>query len=465
MLIESVRPAWKGKRVVVLGLARQGIASCRYLAKQGARVVASDMRPAESLESAVEALQGFPIDYVFGGHPPSLLKGADCLFLSGGVPMELPVVQEAVSAGIEITNDSQIFLEQCPAPVLGITGSSGKSTTTALVGQIVEEAFVGSNRRSWVGGNIGRPLLNDLEEIREEDLVVMELSSFQLENMHSSPHVAAVLNITPNHLDRHRTMQAYTRAKARILQFQVEQDVAVLNREDAGAWALASEARANLLSFGLRDDGDQHGTFLRDQSLWFRSVAQEERICALETIALRGIHNLQNVLAACAIAAGANLPVNAMQEAIRSFHGISHRLEFVRRVNGADWYNDSIATSPERCIAALRSFDAPLVLLAGGRDKDLPWEHFAEVVAERVDHLLLFGEAVEKIKKAMETVVDADRPFSVQSFDSMDEAVAAAAAVASAGDVVLLSPGGTSYDQYEDFEERGEKFKQLVRSF
>lgn len=463
-MMESVRPAWKGKRVVVLGLARQGVASCRYLAEQGAKVVASDRSPADSMGSVLEALQDLPIEYVFGGHPRSLLQGTDCIFLSGGVPSDLPLVQDAVSAGIEITNDSQIFLEQCPAPVLGITGSSGKSTTTALVGRIVEAAFTGTDRRGWVGGNIGRPLLNDLDGIRDGDLVVMELSSFQLEHMHISPQVAGVLNITPNHLDRHGTMQSYTRAKARILEFQTPQDVAVLGREDPGAWALVKNVHAKLLSFGLGAVEDGQGTFLQDRSLWLRSDAVEERICGLDSIRLRGMHNVQNVLAACAIAAGANLPVDAMREGIRSFEGIGHRLEFVRRLNGADWYNDSIATSPERSIAALHSFDEPLVLLAGGRDKDLPWERFAEVVAERVDHLFLFGEAVEKIMKAMEPVADSERPFSMQRFDSMEDAVLAAAAAASAGDVVLLSPGGTSYDQYRDFEERGERFKQMVRS-
>ncbi len=353
----------------------------------------SDMKSETALEGALKEMEDLSVSYVFGEHPLSLLDGTEALFLSGGVPIDLRIVSEAVSRGIQLSNDSQMFIDLCPAPVIGITGSAGKSTTTELVGRMAKEAGKRNNTRAWVGGNIGRPLLKDIDRINGEDWAVMELSSFQLELMVSSPHIAAVLNITPNHLDRHKTMQAYQEAKARILAFQAEDDIAVLNRDDVRSWALKSDVKGRLLAFSLRELGDEEGTFVASDQVWFRESGRDVSICPLSVISLRGRHNLENVLAACAIAVGAGFPVEAMKEGLRGFIGIEHRLEFVRRIKGVDWYNDSIATSPQRAIAAMKSFDEPIVLLAGGRDKDLPWEEFARFVTDKVDHLILFGEA------------------------------------------------------------------------
>lgn len=473
---------WSGQKIVILGAARQGLALARYLSRKGARVVLNDRRSEAELLRAREEMagadQGYPpIEWVFDGHPISLLGGTDWLCISGGVPLSLPLVVEAQARGIPLTNDSQIFLDSAPCKVIGITGSAGKTTTTTLVGRMARAAcelsvsqasqdvfegvfgvFPSSPKgRVWVGGNIGSPLIADLDEMGPDDLAIMELSSFQLELMTRSPQVAAVLNVTPNHLDRHGTMAAYTAAKARILEFQSVSDVAILGRDDPGAWGLIGKVQGRLVSFGLEKPLSGDGTFLNgDQICFSAGGAAPVPLVSRQQIQLRGEHNLFNVLAACALAVSAGLPPEAMRTGVEGFRGVPHRLEFVRSWGGADWYNDSIATAPERAMAALRSFDEPVVLLAGGRDKNLPWEDFAAFARQRVRVLVLFGEAAEKIAGAFGD----DYPLTICS--GLDEAVQAAARLARPGDVVLLSPGGTSFDEFADFEERGECFRRLV---
>ncbi len=456
---------WKGMRVVVLGLARQGKAAARYFSEHGARVVVSDLKPAEQLRPACEELTDLPISFALGGHPPEVLDGADLLCLSGGVPADLPLAQQAAAAGIRLTNDTQVFLEACPARTIGITGSAGKTTTTALVGRMAEEHMQTTGARAWVGGNIGQPLLASLPQMTENDWIVLELSSFQLELMSSSLRIAAVLNVTPNHLDRHHTMQAYTAAKARILEYQQASGTAVLGREDQGAWSLRRKVQGGLLSFGRTDRGEQ-GTYIHDGWIRMRMDGQESDLLPLSDIQLRGEHNRLNVLGACAIAAAARIPPGAMVAAVRDFQGVAHRLEFVRRLHDVDWYNDSIGTAPERAMAAIRAFEVPIVLLAGGRDKDLPWEDFADLVTRRVEHLVLFGEAAGKILRAVESALkrkDGGRLASIDQCRTLREAVVAAARRAEAGDVVLLSPGGTSFDEFSDFEARGAAFRAMVQ--
>ena len=395
-----------------------------------------------------------------------LLDGADLLCPSGGVPLTLPLVVEAQRVAFRYRTTRRFLWRSAPCKVIGITGSAGKTTTTTLLGRMAQQTAGSSYRRAWVGGNIGSPLITEVDEMQANDLAVMELSSFQLEIMTRSPQVAAVLNLTPNHLDRHGSMQAYAAAKAHILAFQSPEDVAVLGRDDPGAWSLAEMARGRILSFGLSDlPGGQDGVFLREHAIYLREEARpvERRLLSSWDIALRGEHNLLNVMAACAIAAAAGFPDEAMLAGVRGFAGVPHRLEFVRSWGGADWYNDSIATAPERAIAAIRSFDEPLVLLAGGRDKNLPWDAFAELVRRRVDRLVVFGEAAEVILKAMATASNGSDLLSVKRCSGLREAVQAAAQIVMPGDVVLLSPGGTSFDEFKDFEERGECFAQWVK--
>ncbi len=452
----------QNQRVLILGAARQGLALARYLSSQGAKVTLNDSRSAEQLQPAMQEMHAYPVQWQVGGHPLELLDQADLVCISGGVPLTLSLVIEAQRRGIPLSNDSQIFMEAVPCPVIGITGSAGKTTTTTLVGRIAKAAAP-AGQQVWVGGNIGLPLIDHLSEIRPADLVVLELSSFQLELMTCSPHVGAVLNITPNHLDRHGTLEAYTAAKAHILTAQTEQDIAVLGLEDPGAWGLAPLVRGRLVTFSFRQPpAGQAGTFFEDRVYHLSDGHQTTPILPAEAIPLRGDHNRLNVLAACAIAYAAGMFPQAMADGVKGFAGVPHRLEFVRQWNGVSWYNDSIATAPERAMAAIYAFEEPIVLLLGGRDKKLPWDKLAELIHGRVDHVVVFGEAADKIMAAIGSPRPGERLQSVRHCSGLHEAVEVAAQVATPGDVVLLSPGGTSFDEFNDFEERGEYFRKWV---
>ena len=458
---------WSGKKVIVIGAARQGTALSRYLASKGAQVILTDMHSLDELPANLPDLEKLGIQLRLGGHPLELLEGADLVCVSGGVPLTIPFIQAALQRGIPLSNDSQIFLEACPAQVIGITGSSGKTTTTALVGLMAQKYFEmkQNGHRAWVGGNIGNPLIEQVDQIDEDDLVVLELSSFQLELMTRSPQIAAILNITPNHLDRHGSMQAYIAAKSRILRFQHAGDVAILNRDDPGSWSLAEHLKSDLISFGFqKPDSKQNGTYIYKDAIWLQLGRESLKMLPLEWIQLPGRHNIANVLAACAIAAAASLALPAIQTAIEEFTGIPHRLEFIRNINGADWYNDSIATAPERTMAAIEAFEGPLVLLLGGRDKNLPWDDLAQLIHQRVRAVVLFGEAAGLIEKALGAVKKGKTLQVISRCNTLEEAVQAAAKLAQPGDTVLLSPGCTSFDAFKDFEERGEYFRKLVNA-
>ncbi|MEZ4768354.1 MAG: UDP-N-acetylmuramoyl-L-alanine--D-glutamate ligase [Caldilineales bacterium] len=502
--------SFAGQHVVILGLARQGTAAARFFVQQGAQVVVSDAAPAERLSDPLAQLagalrrDGHSIDEVtlaLGGHPLSLLDGCDLVCLSGGVPPQIALVQEALARGVPLTNDTILTLERSPAPAIGITGSSGKTTTTTLVGLMLAASGLaapsddqdsatlrsGPQPHVWVGGNIGQPLVDKLAQIDASDWLVLELSSFQLELFDEaaggrslSPQIAAILNVTPNHLDRHPSMSHYAACKANILRWQRAGDAAVLGADDAvtGRWlrsgavdiaagpgqpAMRFPIRARSLGFGVSEAVGE-GCWLRNErlSLWFNDV--EEQIVTADDVRLRGRHNLLNVAAASAIAALAGASVGAMAQVARTFGGVPHRLELVREVNGVGWYNDSIATAPERAAAALRSFREPVVLLAGGRDKKLPWDEFARLAHQRVRLVVTFGEAAGLIERALAANAPEAASLPVIHTDDLAAAVQAAAGAAKPGDVVLLSPGGTSYDAYRDFEARGEHFRSLVAS-
>jgi UDP-N-acetylmuramoylalanine--D-glutamate ligase len=295
--------------------------------------------------------------------------------------------------------------------------------------------------------------------MKADDIAILELSSFQLEQMTISPNIAVILNITPNHLDRHGTMEAYTAAKAHILAFQSKDDTAILGHDDKGAWNLRNKVNGKLFTFSMNNlDEGLNGVYLQDGMLNLRDGNEETPLIPREKILLRGDHNVMNVLAAFAIGHAAGFPMDAMLAAVDGFRGVPHRLELIRELNGVRWYNDSMASAPERSMAAIHSFDEPIVLLLGGRDKDLPWEDLIQLVNERVDHVVLFGEAAEKIEKTVAGLGSGKMRFSLERVNGLQEAVHKAAEIAEAGDVVLISPGGTSFDEFKDFAERGERF-------
>jgi UDP-N-acetylmuramoylalanine--D-glutamate ligase len=443
-----------GKRLLMLGLARQGKALARFAASVGAEVVVSDMRSAAQLADVTAELADLPIEYVLGEHPLTLLDNVDLIALSGGFPADAPLVQAARQRGIPLTNDGLEFMRRTPATIIGITGSAGKTTTTALTGAIGKAA----GRPTWIGGNIGHPLITDLGQMTPGDLVSMELSSFQLELWDMSPPVAAVLNITPNHLDRHKTMAAYSAAKANILRYQDESGTAVLSADDPGALALTPLVQGRLRLFSQRQPVDD-GAFVRDNQIWLRDGERETAVIPLSAIKLRGGHNVLNVLAAVALADSVGLPSAAMRQAIAHFHGVEHRLEIVGQINGATYVNDSIATAPERALAALAAFDEPLILLAGGRDKDLYWDDWVRAVGERVKAVILFGELSDLLAGKLRA---AGRPSQIIQVEGLAAAVTAVSQLTQPGDVVLLAPGGTSYDAYADFAARGAHFRELA---
>ena len=450
---------WNGTRTLILGAARQGIALARWLSRHGSNVTLSDSRTADQLAAARASLADTNVQWAVGGHPLELLNNVDVLCLSGGVPLTLPIVQEAIKRGIPLSNDTQVFMEVVPCKTIGITGSAGKTTTTTLVGEM---AKLSSQRSVFVGGNIGDPLINYVDDMTTDDLAILEISSFQLEQMTISPNISAILNITPNHLDRHGTMEAYTNAKARILDFQSSKDIAVLGHDDPGAWNLRNKVKGKLLTFSLHDlDEGFDGAYLHDGLLNLRDGNAYLPLLLREKIQLPGNHNVANVLAAFSIGHAAGFRLDDMLEAVEEFRGVPHRLELVRELRGVRWYNGSIATAPERSMADIHSFTEPIVLMLGGRDKDLPWDGIAKLIHERVDHVVLFGEAAELIQNAI-SAVGGERPVEVRRAKTLQEAVALAAEAATAGDIVLFSPGGTSYDEFKDFAERGERFRKWV---
>jgi UDP-N-acetylmuramoylalanine--D-glutamate ligase len=489
-----------GLKVAIIGAAREGTALAQYLVAQGAVVTLSDTKPAAALQKRLAPLQGLPLRLALGGYPADLLEGLDVLFLSPGVPPEAPLVREARARGLPISSEPRLFTQLCAVPVVGITGSSGKTTTTTLTGKMYA-----AERPTWVGGNIGLPLLekmlgaerrastlaerraSTLAERRASTLAVLELSSFQLELFSPayqgetteerrsaasrviatsgwSPHIAAITNITPNHLDRHPSMADYIAAKAIILAYQRAEDWAVLNLDNDITRDLATRAQGRVAFFSLEQPVDQ-GAFLHGETLVLRWGGQEQPLCTTGEIKLRGAHNVANTLAAACCARAGGVSVEAIRHVATTFTGVDHRLEVVRTWRGALYINDSIATSPERAMAALRAYREPLVLLAGGRDKHLPWDEWAELVQERVRAVIAFGEAVPIITQALAGAGarrTGARP-EVHQVATLEEAVRLAAQTARAGEVVLLSPGGTSFDAFEDFEARGQRFRELVQ--
>ncbi len=443
---------------VVLGIGRQARASAQYWSAQGADVILTDRRSAEQLGDVVTELAALPgVSFSLEGHPLELLENADELYVAGGVPLEIPFVQAAIERDVRLTNDSQLFLELAPCPVIGITGSAGKTTTTALTGALLKNSA--AYRKVWVGGNIGYPLLHDLDQMHPNDIAVMELSSFQLDLMTKSPEIATVLNVTPNHLDRHGTMDAYTAAKANVLKHQTAAQQALLCADEIGSAALAANiACEELWWFGTSLPAKaQFGTYQSGDALMLRTPDGEQQFATLADIQLRGAHNVLNVLAACALAAMAGADPQTFASAIRGFQGVEHRLEMVRELQGVRWYNDSIATAPERTLAAVQAFEEPMVLMLGGVDKKLPWADLAQVLRAKHVKSITFGRSgsmIANVLRAHDAVV-----MEAGDFNS---AVEKAQEVSQVGDVVLLSPGCTSFDEFVDFAARGVRFRELV---
>ncbi|MCH8160715.1 MAG: UDP-N-acetylmuramoyl-L-alanine--D-glutamate ligase [Chloroflexi bacterium] len=449
-----------GKKVTVLGLGIEGVDLVRYLASQGATVTVSDSKSPEALSSRINELENLPVSFSLGENRVEDVAAADILFVSQGVPLTLPSVEAAREQGVEISSMTKLFLKLCPGPVIGITGSSGKTTTTALVAAMFEMA----ERKHVVGGNIGTGLLGLLDCITPETTAILELSHSQLETADKGPHIACVLNVTPNHLDRY-SWDEYMNLKLRILLDQSRDDIAVLNLDDEVACSFATEALGSVVWFSAAGvPNGERSAFVRNDVVEWRQGTVDTTIVALDEIPLRGAHNVYNVLAAVAVAGAAGLPSEAIAKAIREFKPVEHRLEFVAKVGDASFYNDTIATTPERTLAALSSFEERIVLLVGGREKHLPLEDFAEQTVARCSAIVCFGESAALFEEALASAAgEAKSDVPIERAETLADAVETANELAKPGDVVLLSPACASYDAYDNFEQRGEDFRRLVQ--
>jgi len=450
-----------GKNVLILGLAREGASLACYLARQGARVTVTDSAPHERLRDRVRGLSGMGIRFFLGGHHPELLENTELFFVSPGVSEQNPVCQAAREAGLTINSMTTLFFELCPGRIVGITGSSGKTTTTGLIAHILGQAGVDT----VVGGNIGDPMLDLLPRIAPSTTVVLELSSFQLSILQRSPHLAVVTNITPNHLDRHGDMAHYVAAKQQIVQHQSPGDFTVLNANDREVRGFAEVTSAEIRWFGY-DLGAMRGATVLRGRLGIQAV-RFSPVMAVSDIPLLGRHNVENVLAALAAVDVLGVPGARIAAAVQTYRPAPHRLETIAEYGGVRYIDDSIATSPARASVALQALDAPVLLIAGGRDKQLPWDELARLITQKVRALFLIGEAAPTIEDAVRRYLTKRsllQEEAVVRCPSLCEAVAQATRLAAAGDVVLLSPGCASYDMFSDFEERGRMFAQAVEA-
>ncbi|HEX5418198.1 MAG TPA: UDP-N-acetylmuramoyl-L-alanine--D-glutamate ligase, partial [Chloroflexota bacterium] len=388
---------FRNKRVTLIGLGRRtNVHLARFLVRQGARVRISEQRSADALAEELALIRELPVELTLGGHRESDVTDAEIVYVTPGVPRELPILVAARERGIPISNEIELLFARCPAPIVGITGSAGKTTTTTLTGLILSQGA----RRVFVGGNIGTPLIDRVDTIAPDDLVVLELSSFQLETIPQSAHIGALLNVTPNHLDRHGTFENYRESKFNLLRYQGPADIAILGADDPVAASLVDRCAAEVRWFSNQTEVAR-GAFRRGDDLLVRDEGGEAVFAEVSALRLPGDHNVRNVLAAAAISRAAGASVEQIAGVVTSFGGVEHRLEHLRELNGVSYYNDSIATAPERTMAALRSFSRPVILIAGGRSKHLPTDELAREIARHARAVVTTGEMAEEIEEAV----------------------------------------------------------------
>jgi UDP-N-acetylmuramoylalanine--D-glutamate ligase len=454
----------KGKRVLVVGLGKSGVASAIFLASRGACVTVSDAKREDKLRDQIPALLERGITVETGKHGERTFRDQELLVASPGVPNDLPQLQAARQRGIPVIGEIELTARYLEGRIVAITGSNGKTTTTTLVGEIIASG----GRKTLVGGNIGTPAITFVEQSSPDTWVVLEISSFQLETIELfRPHIAAVLNITPDHLDRHGSMEKYIAAKARIFENQSAGDYAVLNADQEVTRRLASNLKSQVLWFSRmggarREQGGKpamkRGAFVQDSMIVYRDGERLTQIMPLSEIALKGAHNVENVLAAVAIGMAAGIEPAAIRRATKDFRAVEHRLEYVATIRGVQYYNDSKATNVDATIKALESFPTNVHLILGGRDKDSDYTELNPLIASRVKRVYTIGEAAAKIAAQ----IGSSAPIT--GAETLDAAVHQAAELAAPGDVVLLAPACASYDQFTSYEHRGRVFKQLVQS-
>ena len=442
----------RGKNVLVVGLARSGVAAARWLSEHGAAVTGTDVRGPDAFPKVIPDLLSRKIGLELGLHRESTFLRQDVIVISPGVPADLPVLNLARKKGIPVVPEIEVASWFLKGPLAGITGTNGKTTTTTLLGRILEA----SGFSTFVGGNIGVPLLSAVDLDPTPSLIVSELSSFQLETIGSfRTDVAVLLNLSPNHLDRHPNFEAYIAAKARIFSNQTQDDYAILNADDNNVMKLAPSIRSQKVLFSRRRELPS-GVFVSRGTVFYRVQNLEVALMRTSEVRLLGDFNLENVLAATAAACVLGAEFNSIRRAVREFSGVEHRLEFVREIRGVDFYNDSKATSVDAAAKALSTFERGVHLILGGKDKGAPYEPLRSLMKDRVREVLVIGAAREKI------VSDLAGAVEIVEAGDLETAVRTAAERARPGDVVLLAPACSSFDQFENFEHRGRVFKEIV---
>ncbi|HTC74270.1 MAG TPA: UDP-N-acetylmuramoyl-L-alanine--D-glutamate ligase [Edaphobacter sp.] len=444
----------KNKRVLVVGLGKSGLSAAMFLREQGARVTVSDTRSAVALAKEIPALLEAGIMVESGGHGLLTFRRQDLIVVSPGVPMDTPEVKQVVAFGLPVIGELELASRYLQGRIVAITGSNGKTTTTTLAGKIFADAGV----PTLVGGNIGLPVIDLVAKSTPETVSVLEVSSFQLETIEEfHPWIAVVLNITPDHLDRHGSFETYAAAKARITERQEAGDFLVLNAEDKAAQMVALKTKAQIFWFSGRRPIKQ-GAFVHGESILFipREGAKAEPVMSVSDIHLKGSHNVENVLAAVCTARLAKIPAESIRASVAGFAAVEHRLELVKVVNGVEFYNDSKATNVDAAMKAVASFAGGIHLILGGKDKDSDYTLMSGMLKDRVKIVYTIGSAAEKIERELKGVV------KIVSAETLQVAVAKAAKAATIGDVVLLSPACSSFDQFENYEQRGRVFRQLV---
>ena len=462
-----------GKRVTIMGLGRfgGGVGVARFFAERGSEVVVTDRAEAETLKESVQSLADLgKISFHLGGHRQEDFNSADAVVVNPAVSPDSPFLALAHGAGVPLTAEMNIFFGLCPARIVGITGSNGKSTTTAMIGKILSTSVQAGQvdfGRVFVGGNIGRSLLGDIDQIGSADVVVLELSSFQLEALaveRRSPQIAVWTNLCANHLDRHVTMAAYRQAKQNIYRFQGPDDVLVFNADDAGLEFLRSDRsiRARQVRFSGRQRSANAYVDQRSLTVQYPHDGQTAKVLDLKDMPVLGEHNVSNALAAVCVAAELGLEPEIIGRGLREFEPLPHRLELIATINGVRYYDDSIATTPESALAGLNSFDSDPIIILGGKDKGANFDPLLSACIRRSSAVICLGQVREKLLERLEEMRDdADHP-ELLGVDSLAEAIRTATNLAQAGQVILLSPGCASYDMFKNFEERGERFAEMV---
>jgi UDP-N-acetylmuramoylalanine--D-glutamate ligase len=442
------------KRVLVVGLGKSGVASALFLKQRGARVTVSDAKAEDQLRKEIPVLLDHGIAVETGGHGERTFRGQDLIVVSPGVPADAPHLVQARALGEPVIGEIELAAQFLAGRIVAITGSNGKTTTTTLVGEIISAGGF----PTVVGGNIGTPAISLVEKAKPETWVVLEVSSFQLETIATfHPRIAVILNITPDHLDRHRTFDAYVNAKARIFENQLPSDFSVLNEDDPACVTLASRAWGQLFWFSGTKEVKQ-GAWVHEGRIFFREASGQREIMLVSEIPLKGAHNVENVLAGVCVGMLAGSKPEQIRQAIRNFKAVEHRLEFVARIRGVDYYNDSKATNVDATIKALESFPANIHLILGGKDKGSDYTVLNDLLRERVKTVYTVGAAAEKIESQIKGSVE------IVHSETLEKAVRRASQDAQPNDIVLLAPACASFDQFDSYEHRGRVFKEAVQA-